>query len=132
MVNALPKRSEVDVNLTWDLKGIFKSEKEFNETLEKAKKIAETMIRDYKGRLKTADDINSCLDIFREFEMLFSWLASYASLKVSEDQTNMDNQTLYSKVMNSFIKVFAQIDFIEEEISNLPKEVIEEALNKSE
>jgi hypothetical protein len=71
------------------------------------------------------------LDKYREFEMLFTWLATYASLKVNEDQTNMDNQALYSKVMTTFTKILAEIDFIEEEISNLPKETIEQAITQS-
>ncbi len=131
MVKALPKRNEVDVNLTWDLTSLFKTEKAFNEALDKTKKHAEKIIRDYKGKLKTPEDINLCLDEYREFEMLFTWLATYASLKVSEDQTNMDNQALYSKVMTTFTKILAEIDFIEEEISNLPKEIIEQAISQS-
>lgn len=39
MVKALPKRNEVDVNLTWDLTSLFKTEDAFNEALDKTKKV---------------------------------------------------------------------------------------------
>ena len=100
MAEKMLKRREVDKSLTWDLTGIFRDEKSFKEAFDKYISIGEGIERDYKGRLKAAQDINDCLDRLRELDMLGGWLENYSYLNAEVDLTNMKAQDLRQKDSN--------------------------------
>src|SRR5690554_3411961 len=132
MVKALPKRSEVDKNLTWDLSSLIKNEEAFKETLNKVLSLAESIERDFKGKLKSADLINNCLDRMREFEMMASWVGSYAYLSVASDQKDMTSQERQAKIATLQSKILSNLNFVQAEILALDEEVVKSALEDSQ
>ena len=132
MVKALPKRSEVDKNLTWDLSSLIKNEEVFKETLNKVLSLAESIERDFKGKLKSADLINNCLDRMREFEMMASWVGSYAYLSVASDQKDMTSQERQAKIATLQSKILSNLNFVQAEILALDEEMVKKALEDSQ
>lgn len=132
MVKALPKRSEVDKSLTWDLTSLIKSEETFKETLNKAMSIAQGIERDYKGKLKTSGIINDCLDRMREFEMIASWVGSYAYLNLAGDQKDMVSQERQAKISSLQSKILSNLSFVQSEILEADEIVVTQALDNSE
>ncbi|MFW6266629.1 MAG: oligoendopeptidase F [Halanaerobiales bacterium] len=131
MPEELVKREEVDKDLTWDLKGLFANEKEYEKMVEEAKELAVEIEKEFKGNLNTADKINKCLDKLRTLYQKLVLTGSYASLAVSVDQTDEENQKRQMKQGNISSEIESKLSFIKSEIIQLDEEVIEKAIANS-
>ncbi len=131
MEDKMPKRSEVDKNLTWDLTGLFKDEKSFKETMGKYTTIGESIERKNKGKLLTAEDINQCLDDMREMEMLGGWLENYSYLCAEVDLTNMKAQERLDDISNRISSMESRLSFVESEIMQVPEVILMEAARQN-
>ena len=132
MPKKLVTREEVDQDLTWDLSGIFETEKEYKNMLEEAEKLAVEIEEEFKGELNTAEKINRCLDKLRSLYQKVILTGNYASLAVSVDQTNEENQKRRMKHGNVYSNIESKISFIEPEILQVDQEIIEKAFNESQ
>ena len=74
-------RRDVPVELTWDLSSIYATEEEMFADMEKLKNLSDRIVRDYKGKLNTAQTINACLDDLREVYRLNILTGSYCNLR---------------------------------------------------
>lgn len=128
MPKEILKRSEVDVNYTWDLSAIFKDVNEYNETLSlivpKAKSLNET----YKGKIVSAESINACINELKEVSKLMVLVGTYSSLSVSVDQGNGENLQRMMNFRSISAQVGSLLSFIENEISFNSEEIIQEAI----
>ena len=131
MPKEILKRSEVDVNYTWDLSAIFKDVNAYNETLSlivpKAKSLNET----YKGKIVSAESINACINELKEVSKLMVLVGTYSSLSVSVDQGNGENLQRMMNFRSISAQVGSLLSFIENEISFNPEEIIQEAIVSS-
>ena len=132
MPEELVSREEVNEDLTWDLKGIFSSEDEFEAMVKEAKKLAKEIEDKFKGELDTPEKINDCLDKLRNLYEMLVLTGNYASLAVAVDQTNEENQKRQLKQDNVTSDIKSKMSFIESEIIQLDEEIIKEAMDKSE
>ena len=131
MPKAMQTRNEVDVNLTWDLTGIFKTEKDYELAVEKSQKLTDEIESEFKGKLNSAANINRCLDKLREFYQLATLTGTYAHLAVAVDQTNSENISRQSKLTNISSILDSRLSFVDSEIIQADEEVIQEAINSS-
>lgn len=131
MPKEILKRSEVDVNYTWDLSAIFKDVNAYNETLSlivpKAKALNET----YKGKIVSAESINACINELKEVSKLMVFVGTYSSLSVSVDQGNGENLQRMMNFRSISAQVGSLLSFIENEISFNSEEIIQEAIVSS-
>lgn len=131
MPKEILKRSEVDVNYTWDLSTIFKDVIAYNETLSlivpKAKALNET----YKGKIVNAESINACINELKEVSKLMVLVGTYSSLSVSVDQGNGENLQRMMNFRSISAQVGSLLSFIENEISFNSEEIIQEAIVSS-
>ncbi|MGM0397187.1 MAG: oligoendopeptidase F [Bacillota bacterium] len=127
MEDKMPKRSDVDKKLTWDLTGLLKDEKSFKATFDKFISMGDGIERDYKGMLSNAQEINHCLDKMRELEMLGGWLENYSYLSAEVDLTNMKAQERLEEISNKISSMESRLSFVESEIMEAPEEVLAEA-----
>lgn len=132
MSNKLLERKDVEEKLTWDLSAIFKTEEEYNEAVKKAQKLTEEIEKEFKGKLKTAEKVNTCLDKLKILYQIAALAGSYCYLAVAVDQTNAENLERKTKFSNITSNIYSKISFIESEIIEADKEIIEEAIQKSE
>lgn len=131
MAKELKERKEVEKSLTWDLSAIYKTEEEFNKTVQEVKKLTKELERSFKGKLNSADAINQCLDKYKEVRKLRSLTLAYTSLSVSVDQTNVENQARNMKHMSFLSDLDSRLSFIKSEIIEADERVIKEAINES-
>ena len=128
MAETLKKRSEIPVELTWDTSRLFKSSEELMSSLEALKKLTDDMVENYKGKLTSAKAINDCMEKYNQWNIMVDHLYSYVELNVSVDYTNAEAQKEQAIVMSEFSKAFSTVSFVDSELAEAPKELIEEAI----
>jgi oligoendopeptidase F len=128
----LPMREEVPVELTWDLTSIYKDETALLEDADKLSALSLSMEKTYKGNLKTAAQINACLDDLREITRLISLTYQYCDLAVSVDYYNSHNQELLGRMSRIVSECDSRLSFISGEIMEQEASVIEEAMAQTE
>ena len=125
MAKELPKRSEVKVENTWDLADMFKSDEEWNDSLntieEKAKELIELegKVGNSSANLLKALDVNAYLD-----EKL-SLSYNYAERLYDEDRGNNSHQAMAAKIASLCSNLASQTAFLEPEIIAISDETLE-------
>jgi oligoendopeptidase F len=132
MTKKLLTRSEVNVLDTWDLNPLFTSDEEFERALGEVSQLAVDIESTYKDRLDSPSAINACLDQFKILMEKAYRVATYASLYVSEDQTNSANVQRQMKVGNAMSVFGSKVSFISSQISQIDLDVLKEAKAQSE
>ena len=126
MENKLPKRSEVDVELTWKLDDIFASESEWEKALSEVKSLADE-IAGFTGKIgKSADTLYKVLETYEKGSLKMHLVFGYAFKMRDVDTTSTSAQALYSKAMSAEVEISEKIAFMEPEIIA----VDEETMNK--
>ena len=125
-------RSEIEEQFTWDLTTIFKTEEEFETTLNEAVELSKVVEMDYKGKLNSEVTINQCLDQLKEIMEKVTLVGTYAHLAVAVDQTNVENMGRQMKVSNILSDLSSRLSFIESEIIEASEEVIANAIKASD
>ena len=124
MENKLPKRSEVDVELTWKLEDIFASESEWEKALSDAMSLADE-IAGFTGRVgESADTLYKVLETYEKCCLKIHLVYGYAFKMRDVDTTSTYAQTLYSKVMSADVEVSEKIAFMEPEIIAVDEETM--------
>lgn len=127
---AIIDRKDVEKDLTWDLSAIFKTEREYEASLEKMVVLSKEIEKEFKGKLKDTKTINKCLDKLREVEEIAVLVFTFASLSLSVDQTDTKNQERQMKLSNIASSFSSRLSFIESEIIQASEEVIEKAMEE--
>ena len=122
------KRSEVPVNMTWDLSLIYKSAEEAWKDAEEIKVIAGKILNEYKGKLTTAETIVECGHLCERLEEIAVKVSNYFSLELETDFTNAQSVANMNKVSAIFTECFSKITFVENEIIEADDSVLEEAI----
>ncbi len=125
----LKSRKDVPVELTWDLSSIYASEEAMNQDVEKAKKLRDHIVETYKGKLNTPQNINACLDEYREVIRLFILTCDYCNLAVSVDFYDAYNQERDNKMKRILAESLGMLKFIDSEIMEAKECIIEQALS---
>ncbi|WP_029230727.1 oligoendopeptidase F [Butyrivibrio sp. VCB2006] len=128
MAETLKKRNEVPEELKWDTSRIYKTNEDCMEALHECTKISFEIEEKYKGKLTNGKAINDCLAEYEKFLILVDYVSNYTSLNVSVDFTDAELQRIDSIATNEYMEAFSRLSFIESEISDAPKEVLEQAL----
>ena len=124
MENKLPKRSEVDVELTWKLDDIFASESEWEKALSEAMSLADE-IAGFAGKVgESADTLYKVLETYEKCCLKVHLVYGYAFKMRDVDTTSTYAQTLYSKVMSADVEVSEKIAFMEPEIIAVDEETM--------
>ena len=124
------KRSEVPVNMTWDLGLIYKSPEAAWEDAREVEKLADKVEKDYKGKLNTADAIVECLHLCEKLEEIAGKVGGYFSLSMETDYTNAEGVSNMNKASKILTDCATQITFVENEIIEADSKVLEEAVIK--
>lgn len=131
MSKELKERKDVNQLLTWDLTAIFKTEEEFNLAVSDLQLLTKTIEKKYKGRLNSAVTINECLDKMKYALQLINLTRTYTYLAVAVDQTNTENQSSQMKLMNILSNLESRLSFVNSEIIEASKDIINEAIKQS-
>lgn len=120
----LPKRSELAVELTWDLTKIFKDDRAFDLAYEELTNELQKAT-EFKGTLEEgASEFKKAIEYFLTMYRKIETIYVYAHLKNDQDTANADNQSLYGKASMLYAKVSEAISWFEPEVLTLTNEQI--------
>ncbi|WP_170006477.1 oligoendopeptidase F [Bacillus fonticola] len=125
-------RSEVPVEQTWKIEDLFESVEQWEAALGEVEKLIPTVTQ-YKGKLGEGSQVLlDCLEAQATISEKGILVATYASLKSSEDGTNPENQANSGKLASAWARLGAALSFIESEVLALPEGTIEKYLEENE
>lgn len=107
-------RSEIDDIYKWDLSRIYKSNQEWYNDLEKLSNVSLNIKQYEKNLFDNSQNLTNYLKLNEEIEKIQNKLSSYASLKQSEDSTNVEYQKMGSKLSDLSIKINQYNSFYDE------------------
>lgn len=131
MAEQLKKRSEVPVELTWDLTALYKNDEEMFAALGEAKKLCDSIVAKYQGRLNTAEAINACYKDYEDWLKIVVIVSHYADLGASVDYTDSGLQELNGRVMTELTAMESRLSFIESEVLQQSEDVIKKAIDEA-
>jgi oligoendopeptidase F len=128
----LPKRQEVDVNHTWDINHLFKSEVLYQESFDLVEKDVTSFCENYENKLNTKEIINEAVSKFQDIQARLSRIGAYGSLQSSTDSISEENQMRQGKAMLRFQSISKKLAFFINELKQLTDDLLLEAakLNK--
>ncbi len=132
MVEALPKRSDVQTDLTWDLTTIFKTDADWQAAFDAVTAEIPTVAA-VAGTLSTSatdlvHGINQILDVFRRLEKVYV----YSSMKSDQDTANSTYQGMRAKASGLAVKVESASAFLEPEILEIPEATLTDWLQNEQ
>ncbi|MEK4084006.1 oligoendopeptidase F [Psychrobacillus sp. FSL K6-1415] len=130
MVKEMPSRDQVQVEETWNLVDLFKTEDDFEVALKEIEVSSSDFNKRFKGSIQTASDVGEALHEYTKLYEKIVPAGAFASLSLSTDQTNTDAQMRASKFGSLSAKVSSQLSFLNSELVELPDIIIEEAISK--
>ena len=131
MSDKLKRRDEVDEALTWNLSLIYPDKESMYRDLSKAAKMAEEIVRTYKGHLAQAEKICDCMEAYEKVLEILVLVQDYATLSVEVDYYNNENMDMSNRVQKSLAIINSQLSFIDSEISGRDYEVLEQAISQA-
>ncbi len=115
----MKKRSEVPVELTWDLTALFETREDFDEAVEELKAKVAAFAKTYEGNLNNKETILEALPLYEDILTLFSVTGSYTFLPEATDLTNSDNTSLARMMDNLSAKLSADLSFFDSELTQV-------------
>lgn len=128
MAKQLPKRSEVDEALQWDLTRVFPNDEAFEKEWDHVQSLA-TAFEQYKGTLQQSAEhlrqvIGDMMQLYRRLEVVYV----YASMKNDQDTTNATYQAMEAKATSLYTFVIEKVSFFEPELMAIPQDVMAQFL----
>ena len=124
----LMKRKDVPAELTWDLTAIYDDEAKLTADMEEIRRLTDEIEKNCKGRLDTAENIQTCLDKFRELEQLRIFAANYCNLAASVDYGDAALQERDEAFSRLDAQVSSRLSFIDSEIIAQDEALLREAI----
>ncbi|WP_105209903.1 oligoendopeptidase F [Streptococcus suis] len=124
MTSAMPKRQDIDVQLTWNTDLLFPSPKNYQEHLSAYAKQVEAFEVNYKGKLSDKETIVAALTEFEKIVILDSRLSHYAFLPLEVDKMNTELASLANEYELVSAKARPKRDFLYSELGQLDEAVL--------
>ncbi len=134
-VQGLAERSEVPVELTWDLSAIFSTEEDCRKAQLKLEKQAGDFKEKYQGKIKNCQESDFLLQAIKDLEALYfqaDRLAAYVSLAFSVDMRNPHLAKWMQEVDQVLAQVFAESSFFDPELAQLDDAFLAETSRATE
>jgi len=128
MSNAMPKRHEIDVQLTWNTNLIFPDNQAYKDALATYKKQVENFEASYKGKLTTLETTVAALKEYEGLAILESKLSHYAFLPLEVDKMNTELASLSNDFDLTIAYTIPKLSFLHTELSLLDQDVLESVI----
>ena len=128
MSAAMPKRHEIDVQLTWNTNLIFPDNQAYKDALATYKKQVENFEASYKGKLTTLETIVAALKEYEGLAILESKLSHYAFLPLEVDKMNTELASLSNDFDLTIAYTIPKLSFLHTELSLLDQDVLESVI----
>ncbi|WP_027417675.1 oligoendopeptidase F [Aneurinibacillus terranovensis] len=121
----LPKRSDVNTELTWKLEDMFSSDEAWEEEFKKVKDLVEK-IKGFHGKLSESPAVLAdCMKVYEEMGLAMERVYVYAKMRRDEDNGNTKYQALTDRAASLNVHVSSAISFLVPEILDMPEERLE-------
>lgn len=121
----LKKRSEVPVELTWDLEVLFATRAEYETALTKLEADVAEFAETFTGALNNAEIIVEAIKAYEAIQTQVSVLYHYATLPATTDLTNADYTQMAGQFDNKMATVSATLSFFDSELTQVPEEILD-------
>ena len=128
MKKQLPKRSEINIQHTWDIYSIYKDDQAFNSAFDTLEGLVKEFVVKYEKRLTDAHIITTSLNDLKIINEMITSLSAYASLQSSVDGVDEANQMRSGKTSIRLQKVSKQLNFFYSELNKVTKKVLMDAM----
>ncbi|HFI0032087.1 TPA: oligoendopeptidase F [Streptococcus suis] len=128
MSTAMPKRHEIDVQLTWNTNLIFPDNQAYKDALATYKKQVENFEASYKGKLTTLETIVAALKEYEGLAILESKLSHYAFLPLEVDKMNTELASFSNDFDLTIAYTIPKLSFLHTELSLLDQNVLESVI----
>lgn len=125
MAKELPKRSEVKVEDTWNLKDMYESDAAWEAELLEIKKLAEEAVKMEGHVADGAQNLFKTLELDATIDEKLSLAYNYAERQYDEDTSNTAHQAMAAKIMSMAADISSQLAFIVPEILAVDEAVLE-------
>lgn len=112
----LKSRDEVGEKYTWDLTPLFESDGACETAIEDFQKAVSEFASKYEGRLDDLDTAAAAIDDIRQLVEKLVPIGTYASLRLSADQSDAEAQKLSTKVSNASAKFSTETSFLRSDL----------------
>lgn len=127
-MSALPKRTELPQEQTWNIEALFASEAEWRTALENAANSVEE-IKPFAGRLGESPQIMlQALQTYETRMLAAMKVAQYASLQLSTEGTNATFSSMFSEARGMVARLAAAGAYLEPELLTIEPEKLERFL----
>lgn len=129
MAQALPKRSEVAPELTWDLSKLFTNDESCRYVLKEIKDQVQDFRETYKGEIKKGKvkAIVHALKAYSKLMVRMEQVGTYASLRTATDMADSAAQRLAGEVFQQLAQLEADLQFFLDELAVAPALKLEKA-----
>jgi len=125
------KRSDVDESLTWDLSHLFKSDEDCIKAMQKTLQEAKSFREKYNGKIKTKDDVISCMKDYRGLVEELDIIGNYVFLGIETDYTDAKKLDLMNKGSAFQGEVSGILSFFDSELSLLTDDILKDVISSS-
>jgi len=112
MAKALPLRSDVKLEETWNLKDLFNTEEDYNSAISALEKDVDSFVKRFNGQINDAASVNSALIGYAAIYEKIVPIGTYTSLAASVDQTDDVAQMRSSKFGSISAKISSKLSFL--------------------
>ena len=116
MTTAMPKRQEIDSQLTWDTSLIYQNPADYRQALEDYKEMIGQFEVEFKGKLTDSQTIASALKGYEQILIVNSRLMHYSFLNLDVDKMNVELASLANECQLVFAATAPRLSFLETEL----------------
>lgn len=128
MVKSMPKREDVKVEETWNLKDLFQTEADYEQAIKTLKKLVDNFVDKHESKIIDAQSVvNVMKDYAKIYEAIIP-IGNYSNLSLSVDQTNEDAQMRANQFGQISAQINSDLSFVNSELLALPLETLKEAM----
>ena len=124
MEKTLPKRSEVPVEMTWNLADIYASQNDWEADVAAALKEAEELSAREGHVTESAQALYSAFTCLESIWRRMSAATTYAMMQKDQDTANSESQSLAARAQTAEVKISEMLSFLDPEILALPEETL--------
>ena len=130
-LKVLKKREEIDDRYKWKIDKIFSTDEEWENAFKKLKEEAPSL-KEFEGKLNSAENIKSFLDKYVDLGIRAETIYVYAHLKCDEDTSNSKYQAMMNKVDAYMAEYSSYTAYFVPEILSQDEEFIRNIINNTE
>lgn len=131
MASQVKKREDIRENLKWDIDKVYSNVEQWSKDFEALKEESKAL-KDFQGKLSSAENIVGFLKLEEVISRKFEKLLIYAFLKNDEDTTKAEYQALKTKVQGFGAELGSYVAFFQPEIIELPEGMVEKFINEND